>query len=148
MTIRQANLDDIETLTELTEEFVATMPPGFPYQRSAWSVFLENSINSPDSLVLVQDNGGGLIVGSLFQNAFSGTLCANEVLWYTRPQYRGTGMKLLFSFRDWAREKQAFYIYLSLAQESPALEKLGFLHTQETCYMARFEPDLGQFVAY
>jgi hypothetical protein len=73
----------------------------------------------------------GLLAAMLTRNPLTNELQANEIVWYVRPQYRGSksSLKFLKDYEAWATAKGVKYLCLSL-HENEYAEPLSKLYTR------------------
>lgn len=109
---------------------------------------LHRMVEDSGYLFAVSEKDGeltGVIIGSLTEAMFSDATEANMLVWFVRPEYRGswTGYRLARIYRDWARmvgAKRAFFEVNSGVDNEMAgklAEKLGFSRIGES-YKAIF----------
>ncbi|OED49591.1 hypothetical protein AB838_05890 [Rhodobacteraceae bacterium (ex Bugula neritina AB1)] len=128
MAVRHATQDDLPLLKELSTEFRAVHKRGkqLPYDEAAWLEALDAAIGSDEMLVLILDEGAGFFVGAISATPYAPIPVANELVWYTKPESRGRGFALYRAFMRWAEGKNVEYVFLTMPEPTPALERLGF----------------------
>lgn len=113
MTIREAEIGDVDQLVQLGLRFRATT--------SYVSLIAENPdqmrrtaedlITRDDAVIFVSEDRGGLVTGMIglvrYPHHLSGALTCGEVFWYIAPESRGDGVRLLRQAEQWARNHGA-----------------------------------------
>ncbi|MDC0659532.1 GNAT family N-acetyltransferase [Leisingera sp. SS27] len=128
MAIRPATHDDLPVLKQLSAAFRADHKTGMklPYDEAAWMEVLSAAIEGDDTLVLLLDDGAGFFVGAISATPYAPIPVANELVWYTIPEARGKGFGLFRAYMRWAKEKNVEYVFCTMPEPNPALERLGF----------------------
>lgn len=96
------------------------------------SDFFLITLNTEETIV-------GLLGGCVTTPPFSGTKIATEIIWYVRPEYRGSikSLRMIKEFETWAKEQGAEHVAM-VAQENsgsdPArvYERLGYKLAERT----------------
>ncbi len=102
--IRLASPDDLPMLMAMGREFalVLSLSDSVGYDEPTMERLFLHLINDPMGILLVTDGGaaGGLVHPSMF-NAHH--LTGQELFWWTSPDKRGKGIRLLAALEDEAR---------------------------------------------
>lgn len=73
---------------------------------NTWTTFIKHGIG--DIFCLVRDGYViGIIGGVLYRDPNDGEFVATEFFWYVHPSHRGSGIRLVKVFEEWARAKGA-----------------------------------------
>ena len=148
--IRKATHDDIPAISELyREQFreMAKLIPDFIKEGDQSIDFLEKTISSDDSDILVYENDG-IVVGIILLQAkerpdfdfmLPGKYCyIMDVIVTEDHRNKGFGTAIMNSAKDWAKEKNCSFINLDvLVNNSDAIklyEKLGFIPKAQEMY--------------
>lgn len=140
MNIRQATIEDLETLIEMGEQLHLAekeFEPLLTFSKDESRARYSEELNNPNALLLVaQDNQK--IVGYLYAHAGSVEYfstdkaeCEIEVV-YVSSEYRGQGIaqQLIDGCLSWAKDKNVFRfktgIYAQNAASQSAFMKYGF----------------------
>ena len=128
MPIRLATHDDLPLLKKLSSAFRADHKTGtqLPYDEASWLEVLSLAIGRDDHLILILDEGEGFFVGAISATPYAPIPVANELVWYTIPEARGKGFGLFRTYLRWAKEKNVEYIFCTMPEPNPVLERLGF----------------------
>lgn len=112
MTVREATVDDVPGIVATGQRFIRGSVYGRflgenPAQLELFATWL---IAQPDGELWVLEHDGairGLLGATVFVHPMDGTVTASEMFWWTDPEVRGHGLKLLRAFETWARERGA-----------------------------------------
>lgn len=144
-TVREATLDDLETLAQFAAEFVALTPYGrFMHTETAMTAaFITAVLEHPQTVVLLADVDGvaaGMIAGLAGAN-MTGEMWCEELAWWVPPSFRSSraGPYLLGSLKVWARQRGCVCLKM-IAPAGSAVgefyERCGFV-LLETSYVLR-----------
>lgn len=107
--IRQAVKADRLAILSMVKRFHAESGVGLAFSGALASQTIDRVLADDNSLALVLDLDGGLrgiFAAIIQQHFFSLELCAQELVWWVDPAYRGRGaVKMLTEYEDWARAK-------------------------------------------
>ena len=129
--IRSATLEDIPRMVEMGRRF---------RKESSYNKYLTDNPKCMAELAktLISKNGlivserGTLIVGMLgfiiYEHFISGDLLVGEICWWTEPEFRGEGTKLLIEMKERARKAGAKF-YQMIAPN----EKIGRFYEHLGC---------------
>ena len=148
--IRKATHNDIPAITELYREQFREMSkliPDFIKEGDQSVEFLEKTISSEDSDILVYENDG-TVVGFILLQAkerpdfdfmLPGKYCyIRDVIVTEAHRNKGFGTALMSSAKDWAKEQNCSFINLDvLTTNTNAIslyEKLGFIPKAQEMY--------------
>ena len=148
--IRKATVDDIPAISELyREQFreMAKMIPDFIKEGDQSVEFLEKTISSDDSDILVYENDG-IVVGFILLQAkerpvfdfmLPGKYCyIMDIIVTEAHRNKGFGTGLMNSAKDWANEQNCSFINLDvLVNNHGAIklyENLGFIPKAQEMY--------------
>jgi hypothetical protein len=108
--IRQATIEDVETVMDWGRKFHAYSPWGkrVPIAEDDWRQTVENLLASEDGAVFIGEHGfcGGLMVPLYFNYGFR---IAQELFWYANKD----GTALRKAFEAWAADQGASAIGMS-----------------------------------
>lgn len=118
MIIREATLADVPDLVAMGLAFRAST--GYAQIIAENAAQMEETakrlIAQDDAAIFVSENREGTTTGmiglQLFMHHISGALTCGEVMWYVRPDHRGSGVRLLVQAENWARAKGAVTIQM------------------------------------
>jgi len=130
MSVREATLEDMPTIGNLIEEYRREYQQNALYEPEFFLDFIQDNIEGDDCQVLLLNENQGLMIGFITQSMFSSASLAQEIVWYTQPRARGKGMSLFRAFDKWARSRNVKQLFCSVADVSPAMERLGFSRTE------------------
>lgn len=150
--IRDAIEADIPRVLEMSRRFLAEGPyrDDITDNEELTNALALRLVQSPDSRVLVSDEGGeltGLVVMLVYPHYFSGEKTAGELIWYVEPEHRQSwaGIALARAAERVAREMGATTIQFTAPATASAdpnvakmYELLGF-HAVETTYSRRLK---------
>ncbi len=117
MTIREATLDDVPRLVELGSKFIngSNYKKHIPIDLEKTTQSIETLISIPHGVVFVYEENG-LITGMIgFLSSiqiFSNEPTVTEMFWFTDPNKRGSGIRLLKHSEKWARDQGAKRIFM------------------------------------
>ena len=148
--IRKATVDDIPAISELyREQFreMAKLIPDFIKEGNQSVEFLEKTISSDDSDILVYENDG-IVVGFILLQAkerpdfdfmLPGKYCyIMDVIVTEAHRNKGFGTALMNSAKDWAKQQDCSFINLDvLVNNHGAIklyEKRGFIPKAQEMY--------------
>lgn len=120
MTLRIANVNDLDTVAQLCFRFQQESPySNLPYNYTKVKEVCLKMItgNKNEYLVLLSENG---ILAALATTPFlfSDVKVASELVWYVDPEYRGTeGKELQQAFEYWARRVGCTLINMVLLED-------------------------------
>jgi len=100
------------------------------------------SLIDGQSLLVSGDPATGMIGGILYPHYFNNEMIAQELFWWVSPLHRGSGIKLLDAFEDWAKRRGAdkiMMISLEKNDVSRIYKKRGYQALEHT-----FERQLWQ----
>jgi GNAT superfamily N-acetyltransferase len=102
--IKKINTNSISVLTELARQFatLADVELNTELWVDNWTKLVESGIGT----VFFEEKEGkptGMIGGVAHPDINSGEITATEFFWYVDPEYKGSGLKLLRQFEEWAR---------------------------------------------
>ena len=114
--IRQAQAEDFFDILELGREFVKAFPYEVTYDDrvTGQTIFavMENGV-----IFVIEEDGivVGMLGGLINQFFFSEEKYAAELIWYVRPEYRGSvsAKKLPLMFEAWAKDQGAKHICMA-----------------------------------
>ena len=148
--IRKATVDDIPAIAELyREQFreMAKLIPDFIKEGNQSVEFLEKTISSDDSDILVYENDGRVVGFILLQAKerpdfdfmIPGKYCyIMDIIVTKAHRNKGFGTALMNSAKDWAKEQNCSFINLDvLTTNTNAIslyEKLGFIPKAQEMY--------------
>ena len=131
--IREANTTDSNACVAMGLEFLEMA--GFePVEEKVEDTI--NSLIDSQSLLVSGDPAIGMIGGIIYPHYFNNEIIAQELFWWVSPLHRGSGIKLLDAFEDWAKERGAdkvMMISLEKNDVSGIYEKRGY-HALEHTY--------------
>lgn len=111
MSIRPANVDDIEALVELGRAMALESPrfSRMPYNPGKVRSLLEHQIKSPHGLVLVSVAAGqivGVFMGGAAEHWACDGLVAFDLALFVSPPHRGgtSAARLLCGYRSWCEQ--------------------------------------------
>lgn len=108
--IRQATIEDVETVMEWGRKFHAYSPWGkrVPIAEDDWRQTVENLLGSDDAAVFIGDHGfcGGLIFSMYFNHGYR---IGQELFWFASKD----GKELREAFEDWAKSRGCSSIQMS-----------------------------------
>jgi GNAT superfamily N-acetyltransferase len=143
--VRQATIDDLPEILVLARSFARESGTinliGFSNEHV--NDALENFLVSEDKFLHVYEVDGeivGVIGGFLFVSIVAPITQAAEVMWYVKPEYRGTkhSAELLASLEKWAKNNGAKILsMISMEECSPELvdrlyKRRGYVKTEST----------------
>lgn len=125
------NEQELNEVVRLGEQFhrEAKLPGEFSFDaaKATWDKFLAAGFGVIFTL-REGDEVIGALGGILFPDPNSGELWATELFWYVKPEFRGSGLKLLAEFEAWAKHRGAKRITMvHLINSMP--EKLHRIYT-------------------
>ena len=148
--IRKATVDDIPAISELyREQFreMAKLIPDFIKEGDQSIEFLEKTISSDDSDILVYENDGRVVGFILLQAKerpdfdfmIPGKYCyIMDIIVTETHRNKGFGTALMNSAKDWANEQNCSFINLDVLVNNPRAiklyEKLGFIPKAQEMY--------------
>ncbi len=107
MSIREANVEDIDSLYACADEFFAssTFLDNFKHScfKDTWNMFLTNKMG----VIFILEHLGevsGAIGGIKYPDPNNGELNATELFWFVKKEKRGQGLLLLREFEKWAKD--------------------------------------------
>jgi GNAT superfamily N-acetyltransferase len=120
MIIRDATLDDVETMVDLGDVMAAEAPTyrRYGYDRAKVAALLSYCVTHPTGIAIVADQDGevvGGMVGQVTDIYFSSTAkMAGDHAFFVHPSKRGAfaGIRLLEAFKERARQKGANMIHI------------------------------------
>ena len=148
--IRKATFDDIPAIAGLyREQFreMAKLIPDFIKEGDQSIEFLEKTISTDDSDILVYENDG-TIVGFILLQAkerpdfdfmLPGKYCyIMDIIVTEAHRNKGFGTALMNSAKDWAKEQNCSFVNLDILVNNPraikVYEKLGFVPKAQEMY--------------
>ena len=136
--IRELKSFEVGIIAEGGQAFAkeANLPGGFKAEIfcANWKSYIESG-----NAVVIAAFDGTVITGALgailCPDMFNGDTVAVESFWYVLKKYRGNGMRLLFKFEDWAKERAARIAMIHLEHLHPTelrklYERLGYRHVE------------------
>jgi RimJ/RimL family protein N-acetyltransferase len=135
MTVRKATQADLPQLALLIDEFRKTYHPDAPFDPAMFLDRVTTNLDNPRFIILMLDNGEGMLIGHVVFSNCSAEPVARELVWFTRPTARGKGMPLLRAFRAWAEGLNLRYLFCTIADVNPAMERLGFRQMEVSYFM-------------
>ena len=148
--IRKAIHNDIPAISELYREQFREMSkliPDFIKEGNQSVEFLEKTISSDDSDILVYENDGTVVGFILFQAKERpefdfmrpGKYCyIMDIIVTEAHRNKGFGTSLMNSAKDWAKEQNCSFINLDVLVNNPGAikvyEKLGFIPKAQEMY--------------
>lgn len=148
--IRKATRDDIFAISELyREQFreMAKLIPDFIKEGNQSVEFLEKTISSDDSDILVYENDGRVVGFILLQAKerpdfdfmLPGKYCyIMDIIVTKAHRNKGFGTALMNASKDWAKEQNCNLINLDVLINNPGAiklyEKLGFIPKAQEMY--------------
>ena len=79
------------------------------------SALTRELLDNPDAAVFVAERAGevvGMLAMLVYPHPFSGARIAGELVWFTDPDQRGDGVKLLRAAEAWARTTDAVAVQM------------------------------------
>jgi GNAT superfamily N-acetyltransferase len=147
MTVRQAQVTDLDRVVELGRRFLHEGPyaeelADNPERAGA---FTHNLFNTPGARILVAECEGkvvGVFALLAYPHLFSGELTAVELIWYVEPEHRagGIALKLLAEAEHTAREMGCLRMQLTAPTEEVGklYKYCGGYKKIEVCYQRKF----------
>lgn len=148
--IRKATVDDTPAIAELYREQFREMSkliPDFIKEGDQSIEFLEKTISSDDSDILVYEDNGNVVGFILLQAKerpdfdfmLPGKYCyIMDVIVTENSRGKGFGTALMNSAKDWAKEQNCSFINLDVLVNNPGAiklyEKLGFIPKAQEMY--------------
>lgn len=127
--LKLAEMEDLETVLNLSEQFLKTTYYKDLYNPEKVRYVLETLIESPAGVVIMMDDYG-MLAGAASPFMFGLFDVASELGWWINPDKRksGAGSVLLNAFEEWARRMNCKMItMISLDDEvSKYYEKMGY----------------------
>lgn len=124
--VREANLNDVQRITELAKEFFESSTyTKLSYSAKKVEVLVTHAIISDHMVCFVAEESDeivGFIGGMMIEPHFSTDIVAHEIAWFLKPEYRKksrAGLLLLRAFERWAKDQGCDIIHYSLLQSSP-----------------------------
>lgn len=140
ITIRRATTADVEQLLDMGEAFIAaTAYKAFvTANRGRMGDVIAGVLARADGAVFVSARGdrlSGMIGGLIYAHPFSGEPTAFEMFWWTSPDDRRSGVRLLRALERWAREQGATHMQMVApdARVGAFYERVGYTPV-ETSY--------------
>jgi hypothetical protein len=142
MQVRDAVIDDIPTIVELTHQMQQENAPQIPIDEVHLIKQVLNAMAADHmctKVVVTNDNVAvGFIYGYVSNYIFSKNLLAQQELWFVSKTYRSTRAPLLLlrSFMQWANERGACQVFFGALKNNledaekitRIFEKLGCTH--------------------
>lgn len=150
--IRKATVDDIPAISELYREQFREMSkliPDFIKEGDQSSEFLEKTISSDDSDIIVYESNGAVVGFILLQlktrpdfdfmvNAGANCCYIMDIIVTKNYRNKGFGTELMNSAKAWAKERECNYINLDVLVNNPGAiklyRKLGFIPKAQEMY--------------
>ncbi len=120
--IRFATAEDIPALVELGKEIHAgTRLSALPYDKEKLASQFRAILEPPNenycifAAVVPGEGFVGALMGMLAEYPFSGARMSSNYVYFVRSRYRGSSLavRLLFAFRQWARNRDAMLFCIS-----------------------------------
>lgn len=107
--IRRAVVSDRLSILSMVKRFHAESGVGLAFNPALAMQTVDRVLADENSLALVLELDGGprgIFAATIHQHFFSLELCAQELVWWVDPAYRGRGaVKMLSDYEAWARSK-------------------------------------------
>ena len=127
--IIQLDLDDLDDLVDLAEEFYASSKflDGFNKEASkkSWTNFISGGTGAIFAIKEGDDFHGMLGVVK-FPDINTGEMIACEMFWFVSKEHRGKGLLLVKAFEEWAKQEGCKKVAIAHLEDSmpDSLEKL------------------------
>lgn len=125
--IRVGTIADVDAMVAMGQRFLAgtvyreLMAESPERMRTTALMFVTDT--DKVALLAVQDRSiVGMLLALLHTHFLSGERMAGEVAWWTEPEARGTGLRLLRAAERWARENGA--VRFQMIAPSPDVERI------------------------
>jgi GNAT superfamily N-acetyltransferase len=135
--IKEITTDNIFILSGLARQFATLADVNL--NTELWIDNWEKLIETGIGTIFFEEKEGmpiGMIGGVTHPDINSGEMTATEFFWYVDPNYKGSGLKLLKKFEEWAKDKDCVNIVM-VHLENNMPEKLkriylkkGFCHIE------------------
>ena len=142
--IRRATYSDRVAILAMVRRFHAESGAGLAFSAALARQTIDRVLADENSLALVLEMDGGLrgiFAATIHQHFFSLELCAQELVWWVDPSYRGRGaVKMLADYEAWARSKGCHAINMVGLGGDPATTRLYERHgftAQERHFLKR-----------
>ena len=139
--VRRMAEQDIEPMVEMGAAMHAESAfAPLDYSREKCRLLCRRYIEHPDAnfgaVASLEGQLVGMYMGYITPYFFGNDTIATDILWYVRPEHRGSraGMLLLSAFQDWAREQGAAEVCAGVStavepeKTGAALERWGYRH--------------------
>lgn len=107
--IRLAQKDDRLAILAMCRRFHAESGVGLSFNPASAITTIDHVLSSNDTLALVLDLDDavhGIFAAAIVPQMFSTDRCAQELIWWVEPAYRGRGaVRMLAEYEAWARRK-------------------------------------------
>lgn len=107
--IRQAAQSDRMAILSMVRRFHAESGVGLEFNPAVAMVTIDHVMHDDDSLALVLEIDSklrGVFAATIMPHIFSVERCAQELVWWVDPAFRGRGaVKMLDEYEIWARSK-------------------------------------------
>jgi GNAT superfamily N-acetyltransferase len=107
--IRRAIVSDRLSILSMVKRFHAESGVGLAFSAALASQTIDRVLADDNSLALVLELDGGLrgiFAATIHQHFFSLEPCAQELVWWVEPAFRGRGaVNMLAEYEAWARSK-------------------------------------------
>lgn len=147
MTLRIATHADLDALVTMGQRFLHSTPYGDLIGDSSAQMrdTATTLIDGADGCVLVVEKHGapiGMLGAVVFTHHISGERVAGEVFWWTEPEHRGCGLRLLRAVEAWALGRGAVRMQMIAPNREVATlyERLGYAPV-ETTYQRTLRKD-------
>lgn len=142
--IRRAIVSDRLSILSMVKRFHAESGVGLAFSPALAMQTIDRVLADENSLALVleMDSGlRGIFAATIQQHFFSLELCAQELVWWVDPAYRGRGaVKMLAEYGTWARSKGCHAINMVGLGGDPVTTRLYERHgftAQERHFLKR-----------
>jgi len=127
--IRQATLNDVELVTQMTVKFLSTTKHKDITDEDKTRQTIKVILSSPHMAIFLYGEVG-MIAGVISEFPFGNHLVASELGWWVEPEYRKSeiGKELLDTFEDWATVNKCEKIFMVTLDDSVGkyYEKRGY----------------------
>lgn len=142
--IRRAVTADRLAILSMVKRFHAESGAGLAFSAALASQTIDRVLADEHSLALVLEMDGGprgIFAATIQPHFFSLELCAQELVWWVDPSYRGRGaVKMLADYEAWARSKGCHAINMVGLGGDPVTTRLYERHgftAQERHFLKR-----------